>query len=102
MLETATESQSQIENVEESIVELKQMKAKAKSAFTKVRHHLLALIQDNKVSIKAIIEMCDTLDESEQEAMDIMMQLLDRYKEEKDSKNCYKLSQERTNRNRIH
>ena len=38
--------------------------------------------------------MCDRLDESEQEAMDIMMQLLDRYKEEKDSKNCYKLSQE--------
>ena len=44
--ETATESQGQIENVEESIVELKQMKAKAKSAFTKHRRHLLVLIQE--------------------------------------------------------
>ena len=30
-IETATENQGQIENVKESIVELKQMKAKAKS-----------------------------------------------------------------------
>ena len=36
LLETATEGQGQIENVEESIVELKQMKAKAKSVFTKI------------------------------------------------------------------
>ena len=36
LLETATGSQSQIENVEESIVELKQMKVKAKSTFAKL------------------------------------------------------------------
>ena len=46
LLETATESQGQIENVEESIVELKQMKAKA--AFAKHRHHLLVYLFKTK------------------------------------------------------
>ena len=57
-----------VENVEQStekiIVELKQMKAKAKSAFTKVRCHLLMLIQD-EVEMETIMNMCDKLDESE-------------------------------------
>ena len=39
--------------------------------------------------------MCDTLDESEQETMDIMLKLSEKYKGEKDSQtSCYKLSQE--------
>ena len=78
----------------ESIVELKQLKAKAKSSFTKVRCHLLVLIQNEEATIEAIREMCDTLDESEQETMDIMIRLSEGYKAEKDSKNSYKLSQE--------
>ena len=87
------------ENVEQSgregIVELKQMKAKAKSTFTKVRRHLLVLIQDEQVDVDNIAKMCDTLDESEQETMDIMLRLSERYKGEKDSQtSCYKLSQE--------
>ena len=74
-------------------MELKEIKAKAKSAFTKVRHHLLVLIQD-KVDVDTI-KMYDTLDESEQETMDIMLKLSEKYKGEKDSPtSCYKLSQE--------
>ena len=39
--------------------------------------------------------MCDILDESEQETMDIMLKLSEKYKGEKDSQtSCYKLSQE--------
>ena len=83
MLETATGSQGQIENVEESIVELKQMKAKAKSAFTKCRRHLLVLIQDKETNVEAISKMCDILDECEQETMDIMLRLSEKHKGEK-------------------
>ena len=57
---------SDIETVEqfvgESIVELKQMKTKAKSAFTKVRSHLLAQIQDKEVGMDNIKGMCNTGD----------------------------------------
>ena len=70
------------------------MKAKAKSAFTKHRHHLLVLIQDKEVNIEAISKMCDILDESEQETMDIMLRLSEKHKGEKDSKSCCRLSQE--------
>ena len=99
LLVPATAIVVETENVEQSgregIVELKQMKAKAKSAFTKVRHHLLVLIQDEEVDVDNIAKMCDTLDESEQETMDVMLRLSERYKGEKDSQtSCYKLSQE--------
>ena len=94
LLETATGSQGQIENVEESIVELKQIKAKAKSAFTKCRCHLLVLIQDKETNVEAISKMCDTLDECEQENMDIILRLSEKHKGKKDSKSCFKLSQE--------
>ena len=99
LLVPATATVVETENVEQSgregIVELKQMKAKSKSAFTKVRRHLLVLIQDEEVDVDNIAKMCDTLDESEQETMDVMLRLSERYKGEKDSQtSCYKLSQE--------
>ena len=82
LLVPATAIVVETENVEQSgredIVELKQMKAKAKSTFTKVRHHLLVLIQD-EVDVDNTAKMCDTLDESEQETMDIMLRLSERY-----------------------
>ena len=91
---TSVEEENGEQFTEKTIVELKQMKAKAKSAFTKVRRHLLVLIQD-EVEMEAIMKMCDKLDESEQETMDIMLRLSEKYKGEKDSEtNCYKLSQE--------
>ena len=86
----------EIENTQlfESIIELKQMKAKAKSSFTKIRCRLLVLIQEKEITTEGIKEMCDRLDDSEQEVTEIMTQLLEKYKEEKDGKNLYKLSQE--------
>ena len=69
-------------------------KAKAKSAFTRVRRHLLVHIQDEEVDVDSIKEMCDALDDSEQETMDIMLRLSDRYKDKNDSQANYKLSQE--------
>lgn len=95
LVETAKASERQnAELFEESVVELKQMKARAKSTFTKVRRRLLVMIQDKEVDVEAIREMCDNLDESEQETMDIIIRLSEKYKGEKDSKNCHKLSQE--------
>ena len=46
VLATAVDTENVEQSTRETIVELKQMKAKVKSAFTKVRHHLLVLIQD--------------------------------------------------------
>ena len=40
-------------------------------------------IQDEEVNIEAIHQMCDTLDESKQETMDIMIRLSEKYKGEK-------------------
>ena len=91
----AVETKNVEQSGREGIVELKQMKAKTKSTFIKVRRHLLVLIQDEEVDVDNIAKMCDTLDESEQETMDIMLRLSERYKGEKDSQtSCYKLSQE--------
>ena len=83
LLETATGSQGQIENVEENILEPKHMKAKAKSAFTKCRHRLLVLIQDKEANVEAISKTCDTLNECKQETMDIMLRLSEKHKGEK-------------------
>ena len=43
--------------------------------FTKHRCHLLVLIQEKEVNVETISKMYDILDESEQEAMDIMLRL---------------------------
>ena len=71
---TAVDTENGEQSARETIVEFKQMKAKAKSAFIKVRRRLLVLIQE-EVDVDTIKEMCDTLDESEQETMDIMLKL---------------------------
>ena len=52
---------------------LKQRKAKAKSAFTRVTCHLLVHIQDEEVDVDSIKETCDALDDSEQETMDNLL-----------------------------
>lgn len=51
------------------------MKAKAKSRFTKLRYHLLVVMQDEEMDVDNISKMYDTLDESEQETMEIMLRL---------------------------
>ena len=48
-LTVSSEAENVEQSVEESIVELKQRKAKVKSAFTRVRRHLLVHIQNEEV-----------------------------------------------------
>ena len=78
----------------ETIVELKQLKAQAKTVFTRTRRQLLVTIQQDKVTTDEIKEGCEALDIAQEEAMGIMARLLDKYMAEKDSKNSEKLSQE--------
>ena len=92
-LTASSDAENVEQSAEESIVEFKQRKAKAKSAFTRVRRHLLVHIQDEEVDVDSIKEMCDALDDSEQETMDTILRLSDRYKD-KDCQANYKLSQE--------
>ena len=79
---------------EKTIVELKQLKAQAKTVFTRTRRQLLVTIQQDKVTTDEIKEGCEALDIAQEEAMGIMARLLDRYMVEKDNKNSEKLSQE--------
>lgn len=81
---------------EKIIVELKQLKAQAKTVFTKTRRQLLVTIQQDKVTTDEIKEFegCEALDIAQQEAVGILARLLDRYMVEKDNKNSEKLSQE--------
>ena len=79
---------------EKTIVELKQLKAQAKTVFTRTRRQLLVTIQQDKVTTDEIKEGCEALDIAQEEAIGIMARLLDRYMVEKDTKNSEKLSQE--------
>ena len=79
---------------EKTIVELKQLKAQAKTVFTRTRRQLLVIIQQDKVTTDEIKEGCEVLDIAQEEAMGIMARLLDKYIAEKDNKNSEKLSQE--------
>ena len=82
-----------LEHYEESVLELKQIKTKVKSAFTKVRHHLLVSFQQ-EVNIGHINKPCNELDGVEQDAMDSMIKLSERYNSQNDSKSCVKVSKE--------
>ena len=79
---------------EGAIIELKQQKARAKTVFTRARRQLLVIVQQDNVSTDEIKERCEALDMAQEEAMDIMARLLDRYMAVKDNKNSEKLSQE--------
>ena len=81
-------------SLEDHIVELKQLKAKSKSYFTKLRRCLLVALQEETVDIDKINALCEELDGVEEEVLDIMTKLSNKYKEQKDSKMCIKVSQE--------
>ena len=81
-------------SLEDHIVELKQLKAKSKSHFTKLRRCLLVALQEETVDIDKINALCEELDSVEEEVLDIMTKLSDKYKEQKDNKMCMKVSQE--------
>ena len=79
---------------EGTIIELKQQKARAKTVFTRARRQLLVTVQQDNVGTDEIKERCEALDMAQEEVMDIMARLLDRYMALKDNKNSEKLSQE--------
>ena len=82
------------EYLQETIVDLKQEKAKCKTAFTRSRRSLLVMLQQTDVTIDQIDEASEALNTIMEEAMNVMVRLSDRYKAQKDSKNCEKLSSE--------
>ena len=79
---------------EVSIIVLRQRKAGIKSAFTKARHSLLVSLTDKELKTENIKDLCDMLDDCEREAMDVMFQLVERYKGQKYRKNFKKVSEE--------
>ena len=81
-------------SLEDHIVELKQLKTKSKSHFTKLRRCLLVALQEETVDIDKINALCEELDGVEEKVLDIMTKLSYKYKEQKDSKMCIKVSQE--------
>ena len=58
-------------SLEDSIVELKQPKAKSKSHFAKVRHCLLVSLQQQTVDIDSVNSLCEQIDGVEEEVLDI-------------------------------
>ena len=78
----------------ETLVELKQAKAQAKTIFTKSRRSLLVIIQEEKVSTHEIKGACEELDLAQEGAMEVMTRLLSKYIADKDYRNSEKLSQE--------
>ena len=80
--------------VEDTVIGLKQLKAQAKTVFTKRRRTLLVTIQEEKVTIEEIKEVFEALDVAQEEAMDIMTRLLNKLITEKDHKSSEKLTLE--------
>ena len=80
-------------SLEDSMVELKQLKAKSKSHFTKLRRCLLVSLQEQTVDIVSINTLCEQLDSAE-EVLDIMTKLSDKYREKKNNEMCIKVSKE--------
>ena len=70
---------------EGTIIELKQQKARAKTVFTRVRRQLLVTVQQDNVGTDEIKGRCEVLDMAQEEVMDIMARLLDRYMALKDN-----------------
>jgi len=89
-----TLQEGDVGHAEETMVELKQLKAQAKTVFTKSRRTLLVTVQQEKVSTFEIKEACEALDIAQEEAMYAMTRLLNKYIAEKDHKSSEKLSLE--------
>ena len=82
------------DKLEDAIVALRQEKARTKTYFTKARRRLLVLIQEKDVTVGAVQEACEALDDALETAMDTMISLTDKYKETRDRDSNSKLCQE--------
>ena len=83
--------ENRIELFVENVTELKHSKARAKTAFTKTMRALLVLILQRELTLDAIQEACVTLDMVQEEAMEAIEKLLDRFRTEKDYKSSKRL-----------
>ncbi|CAG2242223.1 unnamed protein product [Mytilus edulis] len=74
--------------------DLKKEKAKAKSAFTKTRHSLLQILEEDFPDREEIKVIQKKLINAEEKAMDIMGNLYDKYKHRNDIQNVMKTTKE--------
>ena len=75
--------------------QLKKEKAKAKSNFTRCRHRLLLLIENEELpSRRAVREVCEKLDNYMEITMDVILQLSDLYSSFKESEKCKAVTSE--------
>ena len=74
--------------------DLKRAKAAAKTAYKKVRRYLLTVIQRPEVNKEEIEDGCGELDKALERAMEIMENLVSKYKMERDQRYEDKLSGE--------
>ncbi|CAG2212808.1 unnamed protein product [Mytilus edulis] len=74
--------------------DLKKEKAKAKSAFTKTRHSLLQILEEDFPDREEIKVIQEKLINAEEKAMDIMGNLYDKYKHRNDIQNVMKTTKE--------
>jgi len=79
---------------EETIAEFKQVKAQAKTVFTKSRRNFLVKIQQENVSREEIKEACKILNTAQDDAMDAMMRLFNKYIANKGCRSSERLIQE--------
>ena len=73
-----------IEEIEDRIEELKQEKAKANSAFTRSRHKLLQLLEDDLPSRRAVRGAQEILNKNQERAMELLSTLSTEYAKKKD------------------
>ncbi|XP_070572171.1 golgin subfamily A member 6-like protein 4 [Ptychodera flava] len=96
--EQEVEQSEDAEGLEEQLEELKQAKAKSKAAFTRLRHQLLRLLEEDEEeelpSRRQVRDLCLKLDLAQENAMDIMAKLSDLHSRRKAKQNIQKVSQE--------
>ncbi|XP_070547929.1 structural maintenance of chromosomes protein 4-like [Ptychodera flava] len=73
---------------------LKQQKAKAKSTFTRSRHQLLQLLEEELPSRQEVKRFRENLNTAQEKAMEVMTLLSNEYFKRKDNKNGQKVGQE--------
>ena len=93
----ASETNGVMEDVgmlEETIADLKQIKTRSKTVFTKTRRHLLVSIQQEQITVENLDEECEQLEMLMEELLEVTERLSAKYKLKKDIKSNDKLSSE--------
>ena len=81
-------------DIRQQIEELKRQKARKKSAFTKARRAMLILLDEDLPSRREIRSQQKNVEDCQEEAMNIMEALMDRYQAEGDQNGIRKINEE--------